>query len=435
MINIERSFAKIRVIGVGGGGGNAVNSMITRGIPEVDFMVANTDKQALAQSIAPTLIQIGENKTNGLGAGADPEKGKESVLESEKEIRQHILGSDMIFVTAGMGGGTGTGGAPEIARISREAGALVVGIVTKPFRWEKGRRHQNADSGIKELRKNVDGLIVIPNQKLVDMTEEEMSVDKAFERVNDVLYNAVRGIADIITKPGKINVDFADVRAIMANAGDTLMGIGYAVGDHRAIEAVQAALNSPLLDGISIRGSKGVLVNIAGRNVGLKEMDAIGCYLEDQGIEEANCIYGFRNSEEFEEEIMVTVIATGFRKNDVDLEKETSAARKGAVTPNLPFNKEFENAANRSNIIDMPKDNRQRSFQNYYNQDSSQMKPKGTVQLKKFDPPAVSRMNNQNGLKPNNVADDQANLRTFSEMKEEGKTDYERSALIRRMMN
>ncbi|GIV53218.1 MAG: cell division protein FtsZ [Candidatus Kapaibacterium sp.] len=305
--------ACIRVVGVGGGGSNAVNSMIRRGLTGVDFIVANTDAQALASSPAPTKIQLGKQLTRGLGAGADPTVGQRAVEESIEEVREALQGSDMIFVTAGMGGGTGTGAAPVIAQLGRELGALVVGIVTKPFKWEARRRMQIALEGIELLRRQVDALIVIPNQRLMDIIEPTTSFIEAFQRVDDVLYNATRGIADIISGNGYVNVDFADVRTIMKNKGDAIMGIGSARGEFRAREAAINAINSPLLDGVSIAGAEGVLVNITAReDVSMAEVGEAVQTIEEAAGDQVNLIFGVVFNSDLEDTMMVTVVATGF---------------------------------------------------------------------------------------------------------------------------
>ncbi len=311
--------AKIRVVGVGGGGGNAINSMILRGLSGVDFIAANTDVQALRANLAPTKIQVGKDYTRGLGAGADPAVGEKSIEENIEEIKEALGSSDMIFVTAGMGGGTGTGGAPVVARVGREMGALVVGIVTKPFQWEARKRNAVAEAGIEELRKHVDALIVIPNQKLMSVIDKKTSFKEAFQKVDDVLYNATRGIADIISGHGYINVDFADVRTIMKGMGDALMGIGSATGENRAKEAAENALNSPLLEGISIKGAQGVLVNIsAGSNLAMYEIDEAIRIIEAAAGEDVNLIQGIVLDETLEDEIRITVVATGFEKKEAE---------------------------------------------------------------------------------------------------------------------
>lgn len=349
--------ACIRVVGVGGGGGNAVNSMIRRGLTGVDFVVANTDAQALAASLAPTKIQLGKQSTRGLGAGADPTIGQRAVQESIDEVREALEGSDMIFITAGMGGGTGTGAAPIIAQIGRELGALVVGIVTKPFTWEARRRMTVALDGIELLRQNVDALIVIPNQRLMDIIDRSTSFIEAFQRVDDVLYNATRGIADIISGSGYVNVDFADVKAIMQNKGDAIMGIGSATGEYRAREAAINAIQSPLLDGVSIAGAEGVLVNITAReDVSMAEIGEAVQTIEEAAGEQVNLIFGVVFKEDVGDALLVTVVATGFgqqaaqnldmvvtsaAQNQVQFEQQvqtsTRLAANSAGTPIVPI--------------------------------------------------------------------------------------------------
>lgn len=316
MIELEPNIshgARICVIGVGGGGGNAINSMVNRGVNGVEFIAANTDVQALQHNLAPVKIQLGKNCTRGLGAGADPTVGHQSVEESADEIKSIISGADMVFVTAGMGGGTGTGAAPTVAKLARELGALVVGIVTKPFKWEAGKRATVAERGVEELRKNVDALIVIPNQRLMSVIDKHTSFREAFQRVDEVLCNATRGIADIISGTGYINVDFADVRTIMKNTGDALMGTGFAKGEHRAVEAAQAAIASPLLDGVSIQGAQGVLVNITGSgDMTMHEISDAVSVIEQAAGGEVNLIHGIVFDDAMGDSVMVTVVATGF---------------------------------------------------------------------------------------------------------------------------
>jgi len=333
--------ACIRVIGVGGGGSNAVNSMIRRGLTGVDFIVANTDSQALASSPAPTKIQLGKQLTRGLGAGADPTIGQRAVEESINEVREALQGSDMIFVTAGMGGGTGTGAAPVIAQLGRELGALVVGIVTKPFKWEARRRMQVALEGIELLRRQVDALIVIPNQRLMDIIEPTTSFVEAFQRVDDILYNATRGIADIISGNGYVNVDFADVRTIMKNKGDAIMGIGTATGEYRSREAAINAINSPLLDGISISGAEGVLVNITAReDVSMGEIGETVQTIEEAAGDQVNLIFGVVFNPELGDSLMVTVVATGFNQAVVAEQKPVATIK--PEQQSLPLQQEIE---------------------------------------------------------------------------------------------
>ena len=310
--------AKIRVVGVGGGGGNAIDDMISRGLDHVEFIAINTDMQSLDRSEAHHKIQAGKNLTRGLGAGADPSVGYRAVEEDKEEITGVLQGSDMVFVTAGMGGGTGTGGAPVVANMAKGTGALVVGIVTKPFHFEGGRRMAQAEEGIEELRKHVDTLIVIPNQKLLTLVEKNTGLMEAFKMANQVLFNATRGIADIITVSGVVNVDFADVRTIMRDMGDALMGSGLATGENRAVEAAHNAISSPLLEGISIKGAQGVLLNITGGpDLSLAHVDEACTIVKEAAGDEANVIFGAVIDERLEDQMMVTLIATGFNRRHV----------------------------------------------------------------------------------------------------------------------
>ena len=307
--------AKIRVVGVGGGGGNAVNNMIDKGLQGVDFIVINCDMQALERNKAPNKIQIGKNLTRGLGAGADPTIGQRSVEEDREEIARALAGSDMVFITSGMGGGTGTGGAPAVANVAKSLGALVVGIVTKPFNCEGKRRLAQADTGLEELKKQVDTLIVIPNQKLLSIVDRNTPLQEAFAKADDILYCATRGISEIITVPGLVNRDFADVRTIMREMGDALMGSGTSSGENRAIEAAHAAISSPLLEGVSISGAQGVLVNVTGGpSMSLIEFDEAVNVIKEAAGDEANVIMGAVIDENLGDEMMVTVIATGFNR-------------------------------------------------------------------------------------------------------------------------
>jgi cell division protein FtsZ len=307
--------ARIRVVGVGGGGGNAVNSMIDKGLHGVDFFAINTDLQALERNKATNKIQIGKNLTRGLGAGADPSIGHRAVEEDRDEITRALAGTDMVFITAGMGGGTGTGGAPMVANIAKSLGALVVGIVTRPFNCEGKKRAAQADSGLEELKKQVDTLIVIPNQKLLSIVDRNTPLREAFDVANQVLYGATRGISELITVPGLINVDFADVRTVMREMGDAVMGSGVATGENRAVEAAHLAISSPLLEDISIAGALGVLVNITGgTNMSLAEVEEATEIIHEAAGEDANVILGAVVDEQVENEVMVTVIATGFNR-------------------------------------------------------------------------------------------------------------------------
>ena len=305
--------ARIKVIGVGGGGGNAVNTMIRSKLTGVDFLVANTDAQALERSQALNKIQLGESVTKGLGAGANPEVGRRAALENQDQLKEHLSGSDMVFITAGMGGGTGTGGAPVIARLAREAGALTVGVVTKPFVFEGKRRLRQAEEGIEELKESVDTLIVIPNQRLLSIAAKTTTMLEAFNKADDVLLQAVRGISDLIITPGLINLDFADVRTVMAEMGLALMGSATATGENRAVEAAQKAISSPLLEDISIHGARGVLINITGGpDLGVHEINEAASMIQEEADDDANIIFGAVIDENLTDEIRITVIATGF---------------------------------------------------------------------------------------------------------------------------
>lgn len=305
--------AKIKVIGLGGGGSNAVTSMVEGNeIQGVEFIAINTDAQVLLANKAPTKLQIGEKLTKGLGVGGDPELGKQAAEESVEKIKEHLIDSDMVFITCGMGGGTGTGGSPVIAKLAKEVGALTVGVVTKPFAFEGTRRMVIADEGVENLREGVDTLIVIPNQRLMDVIDRKMTLLEAFKVADSVLSQAVGGIADIITTPGLINVDFADVRTIMQNAGTALLGIGAGVGENRAQMAARAAISSPLLD-LSIEGATGVLFNITGGgDLTMFEVDEAARIISSSADADANIIFGAVIKEDLIDQLRITVIATGF---------------------------------------------------------------------------------------------------------------------------
>lgn len=310
--NIDQS-ARIKVIGVGGGGGNAVNTMIKTGIDGVEFIVANTDAQALRANTAALKIQLGAKLTKGLGAGANPEVGKEAALEDRDRISSILNGADMVFVAVGLGGGTGTGAAPVIAQAAREVGALTVGVVTKPFSREGKLRMQKAEDGVSALKDVVDCLLVIPNDRLIGLAGKSMSVVDAFRPADDVLRQAVQGISDLITTQGMINVDFADVKAVMSDRGMAMMGIGIAEGEKRATEAAMQAISSPLLEEIDISGAKGVLVNICGSSsMTMDDFDEVSRIIHEKVHEDANIIVGLVINEEMGEKIKVTAIATGF---------------------------------------------------------------------------------------------------------------------------
>ncbi len=321
-------YAKIKVCGIGGGGGNALNSMISSGtIKGVDFIAVNTDAQVLLTNQANIKLQIGENLTRGLGAGGDPEIGRQAAEESREKIKEYLIDSDMVFLTAGMGGGTGSGAAPIIAEVAREIGALTVGIITKPFAFEGTRRMVNAEEGIEQLKDKVDTLIIIPNQRLMDVIDRKMTLLEAFRVVDSVLSQGVQGISDIITVPGLINVDFADVKTIMKNAGSALMGIGTGVGDNRAQMAARAAVSSPLLE-ISIEGAKGILFNITGGpDMTMAEVDEAARIISEAADADANIIFGSTLDEKLIDQMKITVIATGFDEARVRLASMVTRSR------------------------------------------------------------------------------------------------------------
>jgi cell division protein FtsZ len=319
---LEDSFAdqaKIKVIGVGGAGNNAVNTMIDAHVEGVEFIAINTDVQALEKSLAPLRIQLGGAVTRGLGAGANPDRGREAALESVHELTQALQGADMVFVTAGMGGGTGTGAAPIVAQVARECGALTVGVVTKPFRFEGRRRGRVAEEGIARLEKAVDTLITIPNDRLLDVTGSNTSLLDAFKIADEVLQHATQGVSDLITVPGIINVDFADVRTIMSGQGRALMGMGIASGEGRSIAAAQQAINSPLLEDVTIHGAQGILMNItAGTDLRLHEVEEAASLIQEAAHEDCNIIFGAVVDANLGDALRITVIATGFDHHVVE---------------------------------------------------------------------------------------------------------------------
>ncbi|HEX8772292.1 MAG TPA: cell division protein FtsZ [Pyrinomonadaceae bacterium] len=326
--------ARIKVIGIGGGGGNAVNRMIEAGIEGIEFLVANTDLQALKRSRAPIKIQLGGRLTKGLGAGADPDIGRNAALEDTEKIIEVLEGADMVFVTTGLGGGTGTGGAPIIASLATELNALTVAVVTKPFHFEGKRRMQQAELGLRELRECVDTVITIPNERLLHTVERNVSLADSFKVADDVLRQAVQGISDLITVPGLINLDFADVKAIMAGMGLALMGAGRASGEHRAMEATQQAISSPLLEEATIEGAKGVLINITGGpDLTLYEVNEASSIIREAADEDANIIFGAVIDESLRDEMKITVIATGFDKESADSGKNRANADMPSTSP------------------------------------------------------------------------------------------------------
>lgn len=326
--------ARIKVIGVGGGGGNAVNRMIEAGIEGIDFLVANTDLQALKRSRAPIKIQLGGKLTKGLGAGANPEVGRNAALEDTEKIIEALEGADMVFVTTGLGGGTGTGAAPIIASLATELNALTVAVVTKPFRFEGKRRMDQSELGLRELRECVDTVITIPNERLLGTVDRGVSLTDAFKLADDVLRQAVQGISDLITVPGLINLDFADVKAIMAGMGLALMGAGRASGEDRALKATQQAISSPLLEEATIEGAKGVLINITGgSDLTLYEVNEASSIIREAADENANIIFGAVIDEAMRDEMKITVIATGFDKEIADISTVAAPSSIPAAQP------------------------------------------------------------------------------------------------------
>lgn len=343
--------AKIKVVGVGGAGGNAINTMIASALDGVDFIAANTDLQALKENLAETQIQLGRNLTKGLGAGANPEIGRNAAIETERELADALMGADMIFVTAGMGGGTGTGAAPIVAKVAKECGALTVGVVTKPFEFEGKRRMLLAEEGINNLRDAVDTLITIPNEKLLTIAGQDTTVVDTFKMADDVLLQATRGIANLITVHGLINLDFADVRAVMSEMGMALMGSGIGSGENRAVDAATKAISSPLLENLSIRGATGLLINVTGGgDMTLHEVNEASKLIQEEAEDDANIIFGAVIDPALEDEVRVTVIATGFnrarrhgRERDQPVRAGTSVTT--AATPRSRFTQSLEQRA------------------------------------------------------------------------------------------
>lgn len=345
--------ARIKVIGIGGGGGNAVNTMIGAKLSGVDFLVANTDAQSLEASQAPIRIQLGGQVTKGLGAGANPEIGRRAALEDQEKIKEYLAGSDMIFITAGMGGGTGTGGAPVVARMAREVGALTVGVVTKPFIFEGKKRMRQAEEGIEELKQSVDTLIVIPNQRLLSIAAKTTTMLEAFHKADDVLLQAVRGISDLIITPGLINLDFADVRTVMAEMGLALMGAASASGENRAVEAAQKAISSPLLEDISIQGARGVLINITGGpDLCLHEVNEAASMIQEEAHDDANIIFGAVIDDSLTDEIRITVIATGF--GEVKEERKPAPTNVSSIAHTSAKNKKVVHLGTIVDDLDAP---------------------------------------------------------------------------------
>ncbi len=356
MIDTGSSYlAVIKVVGVGGGGTNAVNRMVDAGLKGVEFIAVNTDAQALLMCDADVKIHIGGKITRGLGAGANPEVGRQAAEESRDELREALKGADMVFVTAGKGGGTGTGAAPVIAELARELGALTVGVVTKPFTFEGRKRASQAEQGIEALSRKVDTLIIIPNDRLLQVVERRTSIIEAFKVADDVLRQGVQGITDLITVPGLINLDFADVRTIMRNAGSALMGIGVASGENRGVEAAKAAISSPLLES-SIEGATGILLNITGgKDMGLFEVNEAAEIIAGAADGEANVIFGAVIDEGLGDQMRVTVIATGFEAGAVmAVDSEEAEHATGDASADLPFGLEKPRFEMEDDILDIP---------------------------------------------------------------------------------
>jgi len=329
--------ARIKVVGVGGSGNNAINTMIQFGLEGVEFISVNTDAQALNGNHAPVKIPIGQAVTKGLGAGADPERGRKAALEDVNRLKEALVGADMVFITAGMGGGTGTGAAPVIAQLAREEGALTVGVVTKPFLFEGRQRARRAELGLATLGDQVDTLITIPNQKLISLADSELTFVEAFRKADEVLFQAVQGISDLITQEGIVNVDFADVRTVMDSMGRALMGVGCAKGEGRARLAAEQAITSPLLDDISVDGATGVLINIVGGpDLKMKEIEEAATLIQEQAHEDANIIFGASIVESMADMIKVAVIATGFNRTEHEAADLLRQATRQPLESNIP---------------------------------------------------------------------------------------------------
>jgi cell division protein FtsZ len=330
--------ARMKVVGIGGAGGNAVNRMIDEDLEGVEFISANTDAQALKSSRAQVTMQLGKKLTRGLGAGARPEIGRQAVAESADEVRKVLEGADLVFVTAGMGGGTGTGAAPIVAEIAREVGALTIGIVTRPFSFEGKKRGKQAEQGLAELRRSVDTMIVVPNDRLLSVVPKGTSFKEALKKADEVLLHATQGISDLIRVSGEVNVDFADVRTIMACRGPALMGSGFGEGDNRAVEAAQEAISSPLLDELSIQGAQGVLINITGgMDLAIDEVNTISTIIQEEAGDDAEIIFGAVHDPDLEGQIRVTVIATGFDRTEQDSGKVIAGDFSGrSASPSRP---------------------------------------------------------------------------------------------------
>ncbi len=364
----EARNARMKVVGVGGGGGNAVNRMVDEDLEGVEFISVNTDSQALKNSKAPVKIQIGKKLTRGLGAGARPEIGRQAIDESRDEMRKALDGSDLVFITAGMGGGTGTGAAPMIAEIARELGALTIGIVTRPFQFEGKKRMRQAEQGLAELNRTADTMIVVPNERLLSVCGKGTSFRDALKKADDVLLHATQGISDLIHVTGEVNVDFADVRTVMASRGPALMGTGFGRGDNRAVESAQEAISSPLLDNVSIEGAAGVLINITGgMDLSIDEVTTISSIIQEAAGDDAEIIFGAVHDPELEGEVRVTVIATGLARGEEERMADnvirpnfaatravaTGGARTPAFAESVPFPRPAQRPIARHHLGDL----------------------------------------------------------------------------------
>jgi len=414
--------AKIKVIGVGGGGCNAINNMVNRGLNGVDLIALNTDKQALGFSKTELSVQIGKETTKGKGAGSLPEIGKKSAEESLDDIKEVLKDADMVFVTCGMGGGTGTGASPVVAKVAQDLNALVVGIVTTPFKWEGPKRATYATDGIAELRKYIDALIIIPNQKLIEATDKNMKFSEAYKEVDEILHNATKGIAEIVLNHGYVNVDFADVKTVMKGMGDALMGIGVAKGENRAIEATENALNSPLLDGISIKGAQSALINItAGNDLGFHEVDVVLSKLHEYAGEDVNIIHGVVIKDEPSEEFMVTVVATGFKQFAEEKQSTENSRTRKISTGN--FTDMIKTINNGRETVGLKSDELYDRTKNFAHMTNGRRNiitassPRGNDNLKALDVPSLERRHIKygNGMNPP----------SFSSVAEQSSMQYE----------
>lgn len=430
--------AKIKVVGVGGGGCNAVKNMIDGSIRGVELIAANTDAQALSHNPAKYKVQLGKKTTKGLGAGADPEVGKKAAEESEQDLTDILLDSDMIFVTCGMGGGTGTGAAPVVAKIAKETGALVVGIVSRPFDFEGKTRIVNAKRGIDELRKYVDAIIVIPNQKIYDIIGEDTDAEDAFKKIDEILFNSTRGISDIINHSGIINVDFADVRTIMKDKGEALMGIGISNGENRAKEAALNAINSPLLDGISIEGAQGLLVNItSGRKIAMREVSMIINTIQEFTGPDVNLIHGLVKTDDETDNLSVTVVATGFQNKNMPKVPQPVESQQNIFGEAQPNTKEKQDSHSNfsEQIRKVPNPDFTRFIDRMKSKENFQSKeidkgsinqkpheiPRGNNKLKELDEPAILRS------QTTNVKINENNYTVFPESQPQQKTNEDRN--------